>query len=251
MRAVDRGRGVYLSSPGQRSSSSSSPATAAAAARNVLWAKYSISAHALATILVLFTALALLIVGAWVAYELVCPICCYFAVSISQMYYIAYMLRAATVTLHTLNPIAVYDSLKGGTITYECSYGGSLLNILECDIKNGFNRLLVSTVEQVFEMTSQMFKMRNVPHAFATLVGIVTITRTVLTRFICTMCKWVYKYIFQRFLLPLLTPLVLAIPAAILRSCDAHLVRAEQMCLACHSAWDRVRRGIEEKAEGE
>jgi len=107
-------------------------------------------------------------------------------------------------------------------------------------------------VEQVFEMTSQMFKMRNVPHALATLIGIVTIARTVLTRLISTMCKWIFKYILQRFLLPLLTPVVLAIPAAILRNYDAQLVYAEEVCVACHSAWDRldrVWRGIEEKGE--
>ena len=67
-----------------------------------------------------------------------------------------------------------YERIKAGSFVYNCSYGGTLLGMLECDIRHGFNRLLVSTVEQTMEFLQSLFKLKNVPQLLTTLLGTYT-----------------------------------------------------------------------------
>ena len=72
-----------------------------------------------------------------------------------------------------------YTRLKSGSETFQCSYGGSLLNIVECDIKSGFNRLLVQACEQILEFISLLARGNigngNYPHLLSCICGLSTI----------------------------------------------------------------------------
>lgn len=131
----DTGRGRF-----SHRSAPSSAATAEDRARSALWAQYSISAHALTSLLVLCSCLLSASLGLFVTRDMLVPLAKFSLCHLSRNSYIAHLLGAVSGVLRALNPVAIYASLKAGSITYECSYGGSLVNMLECDIKNGFNR---------------------------------------------------------------------------------------------------------------
>lgn len=66
----------------------------------------------------------------------------------------------------------LYLSLKRGDNGYQCSYGGSAIGMMECEIFTSFNRLLFLAITQVYEFIQLIFKSNNVIHIFAVLNGL-------------------------------------------------------------------------------
>lgn len=65
----------------------------------------------------------------------------------------------------------LYRNLASGSYTFTCSVGGSPFQMIECEIKQSFNRLLLSSVTQCVQFVNAAMKVDNVPHAIALLAG--------------------------------------------------------------------------------
>jgi len=54
-----------------------------------------------------------------------------------------------------------YDSLSRGRIKYECAYGGSTIQHLECELKIGLNRVFFQLIAQALEFIYMIFSPKN------------------------------------------------------------------------------------------
>ena len=112
--------------------------------------KYSLTAHAIS---LLFVFVILVITFLFMQYI---DLWGHFKDSIWSTYYSMYDL---------------YSSLASGSYTFTCSVGGSPFQMIECEIKQSFNRLLLSAVTQCVQFVNVAMKVDNVPHAIALLAG--------------------------------------------------------------------------------
>ena len=55
-----------------------------------------------------------------------------------------------------------YHDLKTGGRKIECSVGGSIIGMLECEVFLGFNRILFSVIQQLFEFANAVFNSKNI-----------------------------------------------------------------------------------------
>jgi hypothetical protein len=65
-----------------------------------------------------------------------------------------------------------YDKLKNGKYTFECSIGGSAIQVAECQIFQGFNIFLVYLVTNLLQYTSQLFRSSNIIEIIGTSIGL-------------------------------------------------------------------------------
>lgn len=72
-------------------------------------------------------------------------------------------------TYYTLYEL--YVSLASGSYSFTCQVGGSPFQMIECEFKQSFNRLLLSSVTQCVQFVNAAMKVDNVPHAIALLAG--------------------------------------------------------------------------------
>jgi len=55
-----------------------------------------------------------------------------------------------------------YHDLKTGGRKVECSVGGSIIGMLECEVFLGFNRILLSLIQQLFEYSNAVLNSKNI-----------------------------------------------------------------------------------------
>ena len=66
----------------------------------------------------------------------------------------------------------VYEGFKTGRFHYDCTIGGSAIQIAECQIYHGFNVFLFYTVTYFLEYTSLIFRGSNVVEVFGRVAGL-------------------------------------------------------------------------------
>lgn len=66
----------------------------------------------------------------------------------------------------------IYEGFKTGKFHYDCTIGGSAIQIAECQIYHGFNVFLFYTVTYFLEYTSLIFRGSNVVEVFGRVAGL-------------------------------------------------------------------------------
>lgn len=66
----------------------------------------------------------------------------------------------------------IYDGFKLGKFHYDCTIGGSAIQIAECQIYHGFNVFLFYTVTYFLEYTSLIFRSSNIVEIIGRITGL-------------------------------------------------------------------------------
>jgi len=65
-----------------------------------------------------------------------------------------------------------YQALRSGGMQYECSLGGTAIQVAECQILQGVNVLLFYAVTSMMEFTSNILRSRNLFDTLGRLIGL-------------------------------------------------------------------------------
>jgi len=66
----------------------------------------------------------------------------------------------------------IYEGFKTGKFHYDCTFGGSAIQIAECQIFHGFNVFLFYTVTYFLEYTSLIFRGSNIVEVVGRVAGL-------------------------------------------------------------------------------
>lgn len=100
-------------------------------------------------------------------YVLLSSIICF-----STIVYACYLLWTYVEKVDYVLLLDKYDKLKNGKYTFECSIGGSAIQVAECQIYQGFNIFLVYLITNLLQYTSQLFKSSNIIEIIGTTIGL-------------------------------------------------------------------------------
>ena len=73
--------------------------------------------------------------------------------------------------------VSFWSSLRSGEIKYQCSIGGSLIHMLECELASFANRVILFLVSQTYEFLQIINKSTNLLHILTLVNGIVSAVR--------------------------------------------------------------------------
>ena len=93
-------------------------------------------------------------------------------ICISSIVYVFYLTWTCIEKIEYVIFLEKYEKLKNGKYTFECSIGGSAIQVAECQIFQGFNVFLVYLVTNLLQYTSQLFRSTNVIEIIGTSIGL-------------------------------------------------------------------------------